>query len=212
MGIVTVSGGEPFLHPQLPEIMEFIIQYADRVRMIEIITNAAIVPNDRLLKVLSSCEKINLLVDNYGEKLSVNLRKLTEKLDSYGIAYRVRNYTKEDTWRGGWLDVSDFTEKNRQDVEIEALFRRCDYNNVCSNIDFLINGRVHMCYVIHEALPEVEELPDESVDLLDDKLEHAEIWEQIIGLRNRKYILACKNCNGYLTEDGKRQKPAEQFD
>lgn len=212
MGILTISGGEPFMHPQLPEFLTFVSRYASRVKMIEIITNGTIVPNDRLIEAMKSCEKLNLMIDNYGEALSANLEQLVKKLDENDISYRVRNYTAEDAHFGGWIDVSDFSEKHRTTAEIEDIFRRCAYNNVHKNIDFIINGKVYMCYVNHEALPEVEELPEESVNLMDMQLTNSEISMQISNLRNRTFLMACKNCNGYLTENGERQKPAEQLD
>lgn len=212
LGIFTISGGEPFMHPQLPEFIEFVAQYEDRVKMIEVITNATIVPSDRLIQALKCSDKINLLIDNYGEKLSVNLNGLLKKLDENDIAYRLRNYTTEDPAYGGWIDVSDFGEKNRQEQEVEELFSRCAYNNIHKNIDFIINGRVHMCYVFKEAVPAVEELPSESVNLMDDNLSNADIANQIEHLRSRKYLMACKNCNGYMYLDGKRELPAEQMD
>jgi len=210
-GLITISGGEPLLHPQIAEFVDFVRQFEDRVRMIEIITNGSVVPNDKLIEVLKKSEKINLLVDNYGEKLSVNLAKVVKKLDDNNIAYRVRNYTAQDTWCDGWIDVSDFSAKARKEEEIEDLFSRCAFNNIYSNIDFLINGRVHMCYVIKEALPMVEELEEESVDLMDMSLTPAEIEEKIYNLRKRKFLKGCINCNGYLIEGGIRRLPAEQM-
>jgi len=212
MGIMTISGGEPFMHPQLPEFLKFVSNYAPRVKMIEIITNGTIVPSDRLIDAMRHCPKFNLMVDNYGAELSVNLDTLVEKLERNDIGYRVRNYTQEDAHLGGWIDVSDFSEKHRTEAEIADIFHRCAYNNIHKNIDFIINGKVYMCYVNHDALPEVEELPEESVNLMDTGLTNEEIAAAISNLRNRRFLLACTNCNGYLTEDGVRQKPAEQMD
>lgn len=212
MGIMTISGGEPFMHPQLPEFLKFVSNYASRVKMIEIITNGTIVPSDRLINAMRHCPKFNLMIDNYGTELSVNLDTLVEKLERNDIGYRVRNYTQEDAHLGGWIDVSDFSEKHRTEAEIADIFHRCAYNNIHKNIDFIINGKVYMCYVNHDALPEVEELPEESVNLMDTGLTNEEIAAAISNLRNRRFLLACTNCNGYLTEDGVRQKPAEQID
>lgn len=210
-GLITISGGEPLLHPKLPEFIEFVKKYEDRVRMIEIITNGSVIPNDRLIESLKGSNKINLLIDNYGENLSVNLSKITSKLDNNDIPYRVRNYTSTDTWCDGWIDVSDFSEKKRTETEIKDIFSRCAFNNIYKNIDFLINGKVHMCYVIKEALPMIEESDDESVNLLDYSLTPHQIEEKIYELRNRSCLKGCTNCNGYLIEDGVRRLPAEQM-
>lgn len=200
------------MHPQLPEFLTFVSRYASRVKMIEIITNGTIVPSDSLIEAMKSCEKLNLMVDNYGEALSVNLEQVIKKLDENDISYRVRNYTEEDAYLGGWIDVSDFSEKHRTTAEIEDIARRCAYNNVHKNLDLIINGKVYKCYVNHEALPEVEELPEDSVNLMDMQLTNSEISMQISNFHNRRSFGVCKNCNGYLTEDGERQKPAEQLD
>ena len=35
----TVNGGEPLVHPQIAEIMDYALKYIDRMDMLEIITN-----------------------------------------------------------------------------------------------------------------------------------------------------------------------------
>jgi hypothetical protein len=111
---------------------------------------------------------------------------------------------------GGWVDISDFSNKNRNDTEIEAIFSKCALMDVYKNIFVLTDGMANMCYVNKKLLPFVNEKPDECVDLLDDTLTNQEIKNQLLNLRNRKRLLACENCNGFLLDGGDRKIPAQQ--
>jgi organic radical activating enzyme len=211
VGIVTISGGEPLLYPHLSQFVDFLQQnYSEKVKMIEIITNGTIIPDKKLTKSLESFDKVNILLDNYGEKLSPNVPEIRQILESSLIQYRLRNYTLEDSWCGGWIDVSDFSEKHREDAETAAIFRKCAFNNVYSNIYFLINGIIHMCYVTKQLLDFIEETSDESIDLLDYGITNEEVENRLVNLRERQLLSACRNCNGYLVES-EHKIPAEQM-
>ena len=53
----TVNGGEPLVHPQIAEIMDYALKYIDRMDMLEIITNGSIAPSKELAQVLQKSEK-----------------------------------------------------------------------------------------------------------------------------------------------------------
>lgn len=210
IGIVTLSGGEPLLHPQLPELVNLIRQYKGRMEMFEIITNGTVVPSPALLDALKSFDKANMLVDDYGPKLSVNIEKVCASFKQNGIAYRHRNYNEDEAWFGGWIDVSDFSEKHRTEAETDEIFGRCAFMNVYRNSWFLVDGAAHICYVNRKLLPFVPDQADESVNLLDETLSNEDILARLYGLRKRKSLLACKDCNGYLVES-EHKKPAIQL-
>jgi len=211
IGIITLSGGEPLMHPQLPELVDFFSTYIDRIEMFEIITNGTIVPDKKLLESLKFSPKVNIMIDDYGSKLSPNVSKIVEAFNSMGINYRVRKYYGEDAYFGGWADLSDISDKNRTETENEAIYNHCIYfSGACKNIIFIINGTAHMCYVNKQLFKKIPDNPGEYVDLLDDSLQAAAINKKLLNLRNRKSLSVCSLCNGFL-EDGKRYAPAEQL-
>ena len=46
---LTISGGEPFLHPDLPKIIDICTDFGDKFDILEVITNGTILPSDELL-------------------------------------------------------------------------------------------------------------------------------------------------------------------
>lgn len=208
--LFTISGGEPLLHPQLPEIVQFASAYIDRIELFEIITNGTVVPSEKLLENLQFSEKVNILVDDYGPKISVKVPQVIEAFKRHGIKYRIRKYHGEDAHLGGWLDISDFTDKHRTEKEDEALFSRCMYTTTFKNHIFIINGTAHMCYVNKQLLDFVQDNPKEYVDMMDDSLTGQERKKRLLDLRNRKCLSVCKYCSGFC-EDAKRYTPAEQL-
>jgi molybdenum cofactor biosynthesis enzyme MoaA len=164
IGIVSIGGGEPFLHPQLPKFIESFSAYSDRISLLEIVTNGTVIPRQELLDALRS-QKVNVLLDNYGPELSVRLNEVRALFDENKVEYRLRNYTKDNPHLNGWVDISDFSTKNRNDTEIESIFAQCALMDVYKNIFILIDGMAYMCYVNKKLLPFVDDKPDESVDL-----------------------------------------------
>ena len=52
--------------------------------------------------------------------------------EKYGIRYRRRKYYGEDAHAGGWLDISDFSDKGRTEEENTELFHKCMYTTTFS--------------------------------------------------------------------------------
>lgn len=208
--LFTMSGGEPLMHPRLLDLIKEFGKYTSMMEKFEIITNGTIVPKKEILEVLSKTEKVDIMIDDYGPQLSKNVEGLIVAFEEYGIKYRRRKYYGEDAHLGGWLDISDFSDKKRTEEENEALFHKCMYSNVFKNHYFLINGAMYMCYVNHKLLPGIMEESDERVDILEDTLTNAEIKEGLLNLRKKNHLSVCAYCNGFCN-DGERFAPAEQI-
>jgi hypothetical protein len=205
--LFTLSGGEPFLNPDIDKIILCGFSHINQIEKFEIITNGTVVPGKVVLELLQKSDKVDLMIDNYGDQLSDKVLELTGVLSEYGIKYRVRNYTNVDPHMGGWLNTSDFTEKHRDKEDIYDTYHRCMYSNTFKDHYFLINGTFHMCYVNFQLLDFIEAKEGEYVDF--SQLSTQEMKEQLSNLRNRKCLSACENCNGYI-EEGKRYMPAQQ--
>jgi hypothetical protein len=211
IGRFSMAGGEPFLHPQLPELVNFFSKYSSKMNMFEIITNGTVAPDKQLLKALSGTNKMDIMVDDYGPNLSIKVPQISAAFNSAGIKHRVRIYHGENAHLGGWLDVSDVSDKQRPESDTERVFQRCQYvSGANKNLIYHIDDKIYMCCVNHKFLDFIPELSGEFVDLMDMSLTAAEIKKQILNLRDRKCLTACKYCNGNMV-DAKRHTPAEQL-
>lgn len=210
VNLLTLSGGEPLLHPQLLEILRGCAKHIPEIRKFEIITNGTVVPKDAILSQLSSMDKVDIMIDNYGNTLSPRVDELIAAFNKYGITYRIRDYHSENPHLGGWLDISDFTDKHRTPEENAALFKACQYSTTFSHHFFIIDGQAFMCYVNHKLLPALHETDDEHVDMLDNTLSNIDIKTKLLGLRKKPYQTLCARCNGFCV-DGQRYAPAEQL-
>jgi MoaA/NifB/PqqE/SkfB family radical SAM enzyme len=211
VGRFSMAGGEPLLHPQLPELVKFFSKYFDRMNMFEIITNGTIIPNEQLLNALRNSNKVDIMVDDYGPGLSIKVPQITHMLKSAGIRHRVRVYHGKDAHLGGWLDVSDVSYKRRPEGDTEKIYQKCQYvSGANKNIIYHIDDKIYMCCVNHKFLDFIPEISGEFVDLTNKSLTPSEIKTQVLNLRNRKYLSACKYCNGNMV-DSKRYAPAEQL-
>lgn len=208
--LFTMSGGEPFLHPDMLELIRYFKKWIPHMEKFEIITNGTIIPNEMILKELGSMEKVDIMIDDYGIELSKKVPELVKEFEKYGITHRVRKYYGEDAHLGGWLDISDFSNKNRTEKENEELFKKCMYSTTFKNHFFIIDGTAHMCYVNRKLLSDIMEKEDEYVNMMDESLSADEIKQQLLNLRQRKHLSVCAKCNGFCV-DGKRYLPAEQM-
>jgi hypothetical protein len=169
------------------------------------------VPNKRLLDALSVSNKIDIMVDDYGENISVKVPQIVDALNSAGIKHRVRIYHGENAHLGGWLDVTDISYKQRPETDTKKVYQKCQYTSGDNkSMVYHIDDKIYMCCVNHKFLDFIPDIPGEFVDLADKSLTPAEIKSRVLGLRNREYLEACKYCNGHLF-DAERHPPAEQL-
>ncbi|KYZ76494.1 hypothetical protein AXX12_08660 [Anaerosporomusa subterranea] len=207
---VEFIGGEPLMHPQILEIIEETLKYRNQFERLRITTNATIVPQDELLELARSCGKyFDFIVDDYGEH-SKNLQPLVEKLEQYGIPYRVDVYHGENQRYDGWIHFGDYEDYGYSTKEVERIFQRCI---APKNAFTCVNaGKAFSCVYAMSLFLAKGILPEkgEYIDLLDDTVSLAEKREIGTGFCT-KPIKACHYCKGFDSENSERYPAAKQL-
>lgn len=134
--ILEFVGGEPFLHPELKDVLQSVLNMK-KVGIIHVFTNGTIVPSEELCEVLHN-ERIMIYVSNYQSALEGPLKekrnKTIDTLEAHGITYKVGR--KED-----WLDYRSFDKRDYSEEELERNFADC-FLNECNR---LYRGVLYTC-------------------------------------------------------------------
>lgn len=205
--MVTISGGEPLLFPQLAEVIRYIKKYEARADGIRMVTNGTIIPERKILDAMKEVgEKFYIIADDYGAKNSKKITELDRILTENQIRHIIRNYTETDTYCGGWIDCGDLTKKRHTAEEAVRLYEAC-----VSGCYLVSHGKMWSCAVSHWRYQlGLDYDKSEYVDLLDDSLLIQEQKEKLSTLYHKKCLTACTYCNGF-SADSERFIPAEQL-
>lgn len=209
------SGGEPFVHGDLAEMIEKAVTYSTHFEKLQILTNGTLLPQDRLYQaMIKHREKIMVMISHYGE-LSRHADALEQLLKDGGIEVDVKKYYGEDQHFGGWVDYGGFQKRGKTQQELEQVFARCGATKMegCFTTH---GGQMHWCVPSARGMKLLKEIPDcpeDYIDLFDETLTVAQQREKILLLSKKKFITACDYCSGdHGTQDSsKRHKAAEQL-
>lgn len=183
---IGIMGGEPFLHKDLIEICKA-ASAVKKARIVYIVTNGTILPDDEILKWISKLGII-VTISNYGGSISKAVKPFTEKLKEYHIAYELYEAAHQ------WFQCSLPDKKNRSYEQNCAYYQKCFIAKKCP---MLQNGRLYICGYHSNAaeLQAYTEQGDECVDLLDDTATYAQKKQKIYDLfYSRPVIKICDYC------------------
>lgn len=210
---LQITGGEPFMHPQLPELIKKCFQYEKQFDKVWILTNGTIPLKPELLEAISQHkDRILVHISDYGLKKE-NTEKLVRELQEIGCEYRYLKYYGEQQYFDGWVDQGDFVSHGREKKELRQIFKECPH--VCRGGSWYIrNGQVHWCGRAIRGM-ELQKIPlkdTEYLDLFEGTRE--EKREKFVKLMQLEFITACDYCNGnYGTSQlGKRYPAGEQIE
>lgn len=115
-GVVDIEpiGGEPFLYPDLPELLEYLCSQ-DKILNVCISTNATVIPSERCLEVLKN-KKIFIYVSDYG--YLEMMAKVVSSLESAGVSFVVESDQK-------WSDVGGTYFRNRDVDSLRKEYMNC---------------------------------------------------------------------------------------
>ena len=183
--VVDFVGGEPFLYPDLAELIEEVLNI-ENVGMVNIFTNGTVKPPKRLLEALKKDEFLTVNVSDYSGQLSDEIKiKIKENVELLRTNHIAVTHVKDMTW----YDMSSF-EKNEDDEEqLEKRFHDCRLNSCHRLYDDKLFRCLHLYsgYVTGK-LPldeTVLDIYEGSVDEFSKELDR--FWEM-------PYSSACQYC------------------
>jgi sulfatase maturation enzyme AslB (radical SAM superfamily) len=209
--IFTITGGEPLLHKDIGNVLNFIGEYRDRINIrLELITNGTILPGNEVLVALSDSGS-SVILDDYGQSLSRNADNCEAALKEYGIAYTRRDYHSDNAYYNGWVDMAEFLDDPTNISEAKRKFDTC-VQSVFVRAHPIIDGKIYVCspYNRIRTLGKIKDQPSEYFDLLDESEPIEERKRQMIDFANIAYLSSCAYCKGWF-ETSERFKPAEQL-
>lgn len=208
---LNLVGGEALLHPNIYEIVKTSLKYQNQFQSMRITTNGTIVLKDELLKLLSECGKpFDFVISNYG-MLSKNLSALVKQLRSYQIPYRIDNYTGDDQYYGGWVDLGDYQRIERSGGELKETYQGCC--QVKTRFLSIYHGKVLQCVRAHRLLAVEGILPgkEDYIDLYDASLP-IEKKREIASHFFQNPTETCEYCLGFNDKTAKRFPAARQLE
>jgi organic radical activating enzyme len=182
-----ILGGEPLLHPELPDLLRWCIQQ-EQIGTITILTNGTIVPKDTCLDALIET-KTRIRVSDYGPYS--NKKKVLEKLFE---EYDIPVYINKDKWvaLGNGEPHTYTTEQQKQ------MFADCPF----SVEHVLLDGKLFRCahggHMHQRGMVKLS--GDEYVELLSEDILKTELEQYMRNYLNMDSISACCFCNGYRPE------------
>jgi hypothetical protein len=180
----AVSGGEPFLHPGLGELLQYIYdRHHDKLLHLGTATNCTVVPTDELCKVLRDC-RVELLCDDYLK--SDKFGDIVRQLRKFGVLFKQGNPRFFITYPP---DPETLLES-----DLRKKFAACKR---CYTGHGLKNGRLYAC--CYSMFAETAGLcAAMTSDYLD--LENAS-QEELLEFRTdhsaKGYTTFCRYCNGF---------------
>lgn len=189
--LLRILGGEPLLHPELYEILQFCItcmEKSGKIRGVEIVTNGTMLLSEDTVELLKNSDRIKLGISDYGANSS-KLNSLTEQLEEAHILY--------DVYRGEWKAKASLAARGWSDRDKRKLFR------MCKKYISLFNGELHICpRSAHGTdLCAVPRREGDYVRIAQYGGNPEALRSAIIKLLERPYVEACSFCDGERPND-----------
>lgn len=209
---ITITGGEPLLHKELAKIVSFTLEnFSNQFKVCRIFSNGTILPNDKLLKVISEYSSNNFewVMDHYGT-ISQKAEETVSLLEENHIPYRVNRYYGEEQHCGGWINYGSLAMyRNYSTNVVQNLFNHC-HSAAWKNL-LVFKGKLFLCTqaAFGFDMGFFSLAPSEYIDLFSEEKTLEEKREIAAGL-GHTVITACQYCNGFDAENSKRYPAGEQ--
>ena len=190
--IFNILGGEPFLHPDIYKIIEYVCKnYYEKIEKIELFSNGTVRLKEELLLLLKKYN-ISIQISDYSNKIEALKQKIQlfiKDLEKYDVKYR-RNINNE------WLNfgIPSMIRNNKTDEKMIEFFDKCraDFRGIS-------NGKFYFCHLNASAVNAnlYKEDKDDYFDMREfNKDRKVEFLEYDLGYNTKGYLEYCRHCNG----------------
>jgi hypothetical protein len=214
------GGGEPFLHPLLPEMIDEAMKYAGRFDKFMVFTNSTVPVSEKLLNTLKKYRE-NLIV----HASQYNVRPAKEEatfrlLAENGINHRIIKYFGDEQDFGGWVDFGNYRHMDKSVAELDAQFKSCAVTRDMHGNWRTRDGTLHYCTISQRGneLGLLENNKDDFLDMFDKNTSIQEKREKLFHLTRllnaapgSAHLKACEYCTGDQgTDDAAKRYPAAE--
>ena len=199
-------GGEPLLHPQLPELILWCYEtWGERFDELRVLTNGTIPVSDKLL---DACRKVKIrfLIDRYGV-LSAYADSNSQLLVENSIPCRVTRYDGTDERSNDWIDFGDFSFRSYSEPELRQMQEDCC--ELLGETDTIMRHHLHinngMLGICDRQISAPEQVPLPAEDYVDLRADiPVEVLRQKMATFKLHTIACCQYCNGFILSHEKR--------
>jgi len=191
VSVFHLVGGEPFLYPNIENVITHILKnYITKIDKLIITTNGTILPKDSIIQLLKDNDVI-LSVSDYSDKLEFVKSKITKVLNVYknnNINHYVRNEIE-------WYDFGDLRVK--KNLPTDDLIKHFD--SCTAPFRGLNDGKFYYCHLNTSAV-RTKLFPLSENDYVDiNTISKEDLLKFDLGYTDLGYITFCDNCNGCNT-------------
>lgn len=183
VGTVTVMGGEPFMHPQISDIIAHLCSKKN-FGLISIATSGTYPIKEEQLAGLYD-PRVNVSFSNYTESITENQIKMfyqnVELLKAKGVCHTVGLFSPE------WMVPNTLTKK---DVSDEDLIRQ---KEICVHWHQIKNGKIHPCdYAMSLYNLHIADYESDYIDLTKE-WSRKELRKAFMEYVNRPFYESCRH-------------------
>jgi organic radical activating enzyme len=191
VSIFHLVGGEPFLHPNIKDVIEYILEkYSDKIDKFIITTNGTVLPKEEILELLKN-NNVILSVSNYSNKLEKLKSKVERVIDTYKVN-NINHYVRNNI---EWYDFGDLRIKNN--MSEEELINHFD--SCTAPFRGLNDGKFYYCHLNTSAVLTKLFPPNENDYVYLSEVYPKDLIKFDLGFTELGYITFCDNCNGCNT-------------
>jgi len=214
VGRMELTGGEPLLNQHLPDMINFLYDFGNRIDDLRLLSNGHNLPSVKLLETIrnnvDNGVRFTVLIDDYGPELSLCAENAERLYKSTGAKVEKRDYWSDSMYMGGWVDFEVSMEMKRTRDQVMQNPEKCANNEL--QMHSMWDGIIYPCGrgIYYYELCDAPESPD-CVLIHDDLKSPEQLRNELFKYWNSEYYKPCSYCNGLSSSDKRRFPPAKQL-